>query len=110
MHDFRLHYEQEVFVFWIVDSGLEVVARKFADGVVGIPEGDEQKFCPLALDTAQNLHAATAFNRAVLFQARCLQIYEICICLCGRRNAAPDSCDHCSSCPSASDGPVFSIA
>jgi hypothetical protein len=59
MHDFRLHYEQEVFVFWIVDSGLEVVARKFADGV-------SPKSLSTAISNACSLKAISNTSGSVL--------------------------------------------
>lgn len=77
MIDVIVAIDQEPVVLRVEDRTLDVIAREAADGILGVPEREQQELRSIADDAAQRQDAAIAGRARVLGEAGLRQVVEI---------------------------------
>src|SRR5687767_8104544 len=89
--------DKEARVLGIKDGAADVVAGEVADRVLGIPQGEEEEFRPVALDAPERENAAIPRRRSVRGQAGGVQIVQVRIGVGGSGGPGPGASDHAPS-------------
>src|SRR5262249_30521212 len=85
--------DQEGVVLGVEARALDGVTGEAADGLPGVPEGEEQEVCPLPLDAPKSQDAAVAGRPLVVGEPGATQVREVPLGVRGSRASFPESGD-----------------
>src|SRR5262245_30394833 len=94
MHYVLFKFEQIIFVFGIINGFLVIVSRKLLDAFQMIPSGDGIKMTNIIFDSSQNAGRKISFYSPVFFDAGCLDVMKVFVCMSCFCSSMPYSCDH----------------